>query len=249
MLESARWRVPIPLVGSRPPKGQVSEQRVRDLVYSSNERVHSVFHERHGELVDRAISGITLAHDYLDLFRSRAPREQKSAILELLFHASINAVLCATHHLISGYPWSSGNMLRQHTEAIAMTLLCLDPESGVLAEFARSPSTYPVHKAPDKLRQRKRSQRLKALIGFDEQAWAKVLELTELYDSLSHASGLSLAHTQMLGTENEAILGGEYDPFKAESYERDLRRCATAAEAFAQLMSAIVASLYPEAHA
>jgi hypothetical protein len=138
-------------------------------------------------------------------------------------------------------------MLRQHTEALAMALLCLDTTSGVFEQFVAEPAAYPVHKAPDRLRQARRAAALRRLIGFDTKAWAKILELTELYDSLSHASALSLAHTQLLGTENQTILGGEYDPFKEEAYEKDLRRCASAAEALAHLMSVVMARLYPAA--
>ena len=240
---------PILLAGDPPPVGQITVEQIRQLVFATNERVRQTFRERYGALIERAVVAIASAHDHLDLFRSRAPHVQMSATLELLFHAAINSLLAATHHLISGFPTASGNMLRQHTEAVAMALLCLDRTSGVLDEFARNLATYPVHKAPNRLLQRKRARRLESLIGFDASAWAKVLELNELYDSLSHASSLSLAHTQFLGTDNLALLGGEYDPFKAEAYEKDLRRCATAAEVFVHLLSVILVRCYPVADA
>lgn len=241
--------MPIPIAGDPPPHGQLSAEQIGALVFSSNQTVQDEFRRRYDELIARAIVGITLSHDYLDLFRSRAPNEPRSAILELLVHGAINSVLCATHHLVSGYPAASGNMLRQYTENVAMTLLCLDHTSGVFEEFSKGIAKYPVHKAPDKLRQRKRRQRLKALIAFDADAWEKVLELTELYDLLSHATALSLAHTQLLGTDNEAAVGGTFDPFKEESYRRDLSRCASAAEALAHLLSVIVENLYPKTRA
>ncbi len=236
----------IPIVGTPPPKGQLSVQQVGDLVFSTNQSVQTEFRNRYPELVNRAIGAIALSHDYLDLFRSRAPNETRSAILELLVHGAINAVLCATHHLISGYAAASGNMLRHYTENVAMTLLCLDPSSGFLEEFTKNSAKYPVHKAPEKLRQRRQRQRLKTLLAFDADAWEEVLELTNLYDALSHASGLSLAHTQLLGTDNQAAIGGTFDPFKKEAYRRDLSRCASAAEALAHLLSVIVETRHPK---
>ncbi len=241
--------MPIRIVGPPPPKGQLSVQQVGDLIFSTNRTVQDEFRQRYPDLINRAISAIAVSHDYLDLFRRRAPNEKRSAILELLVHAAINAVLCATHHLISGYRAASGNMLRHYTENVAMTLLCLDPASGFLEEFTADPATYPVHKAPDKLRQRKRRRSLEALLAFDAAAWDKVLELTNLYDALSHASSLSLAHTQLLGTDNQAALGGTFDPFKEEAYRRDISRCASAAEALAHLLSVIVETRYPQTHA
>jgi len=215
------------------------------MVFATDVHVHEEFRERHGDMIERAVRGITLAHDNLDLFRKRTPNEPRSATLELLFHAAINAVLCATHHLVSGYPTSAGNMLRHYTEAVAMALLCLDRTSGVFEQFSSNMKDFPVHSAPTKLRQTKRRHALKELIAFDEQAWETVLSLNQVYDSLSHASALSLAHLQRFDTDNVMILGGEYDTAKDDAYAKDLGRCATAAESLAHLLSVVTATLYP----
>src|SRR5690242_10678462 len=98
---------------------QVSEELVRSLVFSSNQRVQEQFKKRHGAMIERAVKGIKAAHDALDLlrFRLKGKGDQQVAIIELFFHAAINAVLCATHLLVSGYPTSAGNLMRQYTEA------------------------------------------------------------------------------------------------------------------------------------
>jgi hypothetical protein len=115
-------------------------------------------------------------------------------------------------------------------------LLCIDDSSGVLQRFSADRKRFPVHDAPRMLRRRERKKALKALIGFDEDAWEQALELASLYDMLSHASALSLAHLLLLSHDSAFILGAEYDEFKRDAYQKDLRRCASAAESLAQLI-------------
>lgn len=237
----------VPQESPPPPPGQLSPGQVRAILFADNSQVRQVFNTTFPALIERAVSAIALAHDHLDVFRARATSEEKVATLELFFHAAVNSVLCATHHLISGFPIAAGNMLRHHTEAIAMALLCLDSTSGVYERFSADRRRFPVHSAPTTLRQRKRRQALESMLAFDVKAWEKILELNDLYDQLSHASALSLAHQLLLNSPNAMILGGEYDPAKEDAYMKDLRRCASAAEALAQLLSVVNATLFPPA--
>lgn len=190
--------------------------------------------------------GITAALAQLAAFRKELSGDKLTATLELFLHAATNGVLTAVHHLVSGYPISAGNMMRQHTEAVAMSLLCLDSSSGVLERYSADRRNYPVHQAPTALRNRKRRAALKALIGFDAEAWETILHLAEIHDQLSHASALSLAHNLYLATENGMILGSEYDPAKVDAYEKDLRRYASAAESLAHLIGVMIVALKPK---
>src|SRR5258706_8022641 len=228
-----------------PFKGQVSEDLVRELVFATNATVQQEFKRQHGEMIERAVKGITAAHDALDFFRQRFKEKPdlQLAVIELFSHSAINSVLCATHHLISGYPISAGNLLRHYTEAVAMILLCLDDSSRVLQRFTSDMERFPVHDAPHMVRHKKRRAALKQLISFDPEAWEKVLDLKELYDALSHATALSLAHEQLLSKTNASILGSEYDPEKTDAYAKDLQRCATAAESLQQLIEVTTATL------
>ncbi len=219
---------------------QVSEELVRGLVFSSNQRVQEEFKRHHNEMIERAVKGIKSAHDSLDLlrYRLRERGDVQVATIELFFHAAINSVLCAVHLLVSGYPTSAGNLMRQYTEAIAMALLCLDNDSNVLQRFTHNPKGFPVDEAPTMLRNKKRREALKRLIAFDPDAWETALELKQIYDAWSHSSAHSLAHALALGTERGMILGGEFDQDKEDhgAYAGDLRRYATAAESLAQLI-------------
>jgi len=227
-------------------KGQVSEELMRQLVFATNAKVQEEFKRQHGEMIERAVKGLTAAHDALDLLRQRlrGKGDLQVAVIELFSHSAINSVLCATHHLVSGYPIASGNLLRHYTEAVAMMLLCLDDSSGVLQRFTADMKTFPVHNAPNMVRNKKRSAALKRLISFDPEAWKKVLKLKgDLYDPLSHAAALSLAYEAMLSTKNTSILGSEYDQEKTDAYAKELQRCATSAEALHELIVVIGSAL------
>ena len=227
---------------------QVSEELVRSLVYSSNQRVQAEFKSRHGTTIERSIKGIKAAHDSLDLLRHRLKDkgDEQVATIELFFHSAINSVLCAVHLLVSGYPTPAGNLMRQFTEAVAMALLCLDSDSNVLERFTSNPKGFSVDAAPTMLRNKKRREALKRLIDFHPDAWETALELKQVYDALSHSSAYSLAHALALGTERGMILGGEFDQDKETHgvYAGHLRRYATAAESLAQLIDVTGSALH-----
>lgn len=225
------------------PKAQIDVPGIRALVLSSNTSAQVLFQEHHGALVDRAVQGVHAALTQLDRFRARVVGDNLAATLELFFHAALNSVLTAAHHLISGYPISAGNMMRHHTEAVAMSLLCLDNTSGVLERFSADRRSYPVHDAPHALRNKKRRDALERLIAFDATAWETILKLARLYDQLSHSSALALAHHLQLATPNGMILGSEYDPAKETAYIKDLRRIASAAEVLAHLIRVVTDKL------
>jgi hypothetical protein len=179
----------------------------------------------------------------MDLFRYRLQGSNQTATLELFFHAAVNSVLCSLHHLVSGYPIAAGNLMRHYTESVAMALLCLDPSLGVLDAYTRQRRECPVHDAPRRLRRRNVRSALKAKLEFDPAAWETVLEIARLYDQLSHASALSLAHQMMVDTDNMMIIGSEYDPANKEPYRQDLVRRASAAESLAHLIDVTITIL------
>jgi hypothetical protein len=225
------------------PPVAFSSAKVREAIFASNASVQARFRAEYSVEIDHVVKGIAAAHRELDRFRVTAPSDQQAVALELLLHSAINSLLVSTHHLVSGYPISSGNLMRHFTESVAMALLCLEPKLGVLTRFIEAESQYPVHTAPTKLRQKSVRAALKKRIGFDPTAWETVLKISELYDEYSHASQLSLASHLLLDEENLFILGSEFDPAKREFYRSDLVRQRTAAEALAHFINAITHSL------
>jgi hypothetical protein len=225
------------------PPITLGSEAVRNLVFSSNAEVQARFRAEFPAEIERALAGVTAAYRAMDLFRYRLQGSNQTATLELFFHAAANSVLCSLHHLVSGYPIAAGNLMRHYTECVAMALLCLDPSIGVLEAYTRQRKEYPVHNAPTRLRRRNVRSALKAKLEFDPAAWETVLEIAQLYDQLSHASALSLAHQIMVDTDNMMIIGSEYDPAKREPYRQDLVRRASAAESLAHLIHVTITIL------
>src|SRR3989442_832986 len=226
-----------------PPAISLPVEMVREIVFGANRTAQERFKAEFPELTERVVRGITAASRELDLFRASVLGNLQTATLELFFHSSINAVLCSTHHLVSGFPIAAGNLMRHYTESVAMALLCVEPSLGVLEAFTSHRRNYPVQKAPTKLKQKRVRASLEKRIAFDHRAWETVLEIADLYDQLSHASGLALAHQLMVNTDNAMIVGSEYDPAKREAYESDLRRRVTAAESLAHLIHVVTGVL------
>ena len=218
-------------------------ETVREIVFGSNRTTQDRFKAEFPDLIERAIRAIAAAHRELDLFRATVSGDLRAATLELFFHAAVNAVVCSTHHLVSGFPIAAGNLMRHYTESVAMALLCIEPSLGVVEAFNADRRRYPVHKAPDKLRQQRVRTVLKDRMGFDADAWETVLQISELYDELSHASALSLGHQLLLDTDHGMIIGSEYDPAKRDPYRSDLLRRATAAESLAHLINVVTGVL------
>jgi hypothetical protein len=227
---------------SEPPVS-FDAKAVRDAIFASNAAVQERFRSEFPQEIARAIRGVAAAHRALDLFRTQVAPSQQAAALEMFFHSAVNSVLVSLHHLACGYLISSGSLMRHYTESVSMALLCLDPKLGVLQAFVERRNSYAVHKAPERLRQKKVRASLRELIEFDADAWETVMKISELYDHFSHASALALASQLMLDEENLFILGGEYDPAKREAYRSDLVRRATAAESLAHLIEVVTERL------
>ncbi len=228
--------------GHAPPVA-LSVETVREIVFGSNRVTQDRFNAEFPDLIERTIRAIAAAHRQLDLYRATAAGDLRAATLELFFHSAVNAVVCSTHHLVSGFPIAAGNLMRHYTESVAMALLCIEPSLGIVKAFNTDRLRYPIRKAPDKLRQKRVRTVLKDRIGFDGDAWETVLQISGLYDKLSHASALSLGHQLLLDTDHGMIIGSEYDPAKRDPYRSDLLCRATAAESLAHLIRVVTGIL------
>jgi hypothetical protein len=131
-------------------------------------------------------------------------------------------------------------MMRHYTEAIAMALMCSNEDTGVYQRYAKDRAAFPVHKAPESLRRKKIKNALVHSIGFDASAWETVLEIAELYDTLSHASALALGFHMHFTDEGGLVLGAEFDPSKLSEYESDVIRRRSAAESLAHVVPLVM---------
>ena len=163
--------------------------------------------------------------------------------MQMFLHVAIASVAASIHHLVSGYPIAAGHMMRHYTEAIAMALLCSNEDTGVYQRYIADRKSFPVHKAPETLRRRKVKRALTESIGFDADAWETVLQIAELYDTLSHASALTLGFHMLFTEEGGLVLGSEFDPAKVKEYRSDITRRRTAAQSLAHIIPIVMGVL------
>ena len=212
--------------------GLITTGEIRDAVFGTNVTVHAQFRSHFGEELERAIAALT------DGYREFQRLQSDVAVSE---HAA--SVLASLHHLVSGYSIASGHMMRQFTESVAMALLCLDARTGVYAHYADHPDTYPVHRAPERLRRREVRRVLEERVEFLPDAWEVVLKMADLYDFFSHASVVALTFHTLRGPSGGAVLGAEFDAGKLELYRSDIVRRRSAAESLAQLAPVVMRAL------
>src|SRR6266513_1632190 len=165
---------------------------VRQIVWGSNAEVQALFKERFGDEIERAVQVLGEAYGNFQKLQAAVSLEMRAATVQMFIHVALSSVITSLHHLVSGYPIAAGHMMRHYTEAIAMALMCSNEATGVYKKYAADRKTFPVHKSPEMLRKRKVRDALRDSLGFDAVAWEQVLAIAELYDTLSHASALTL---------------------------------------------------------
>src|SRR2546425_5646804 len=219
------------------------QNEFRSIIWSGNSRTQTPFKSHFGEDLEQAARSLGEAYSTFKQLQASVAREERSATVQMFLHVAIASVIASLHHLVSGYPIAAGHMMRHYTEAIAMALMCSDEATGVYKKYAAHRGTFPVHKSPQMLRQRSIRNALAKSIGFDEAAWEQVLAISQLYDTLSHASALALGFHMLFTEEGGLVIGSEFDPTKSEEYKSDIIRRRSAAEALAHVVPLIMGVL------
>ena len=219
---------------------ELTPDHIRNAIFGDNGVVQRRFRELFGEEIDRAIAALAKAHSEFQRLQAGIALEPRAATVQLFIHAAINSIIVSLHHLVSGYPISSGHMMRHYTESIAMALMCSDERTRVYKRYEADRKTFPVQKAPGMLRQNNIKNPLKESLGFEPDAWETILQIAALYGQLSHASALALGHQLMLTETGGLIIGAEFDPAKADVYGSDVVRRRSAAESLAHIIPIIM---------
>src|SRR6266581_5943636 len=208
----------------------ISANEVREIVWGSNAEAQTLFKQHFGDEIERAVHVLGGAYADFQRLQASVSLDERTATVQMFIHVALASVIASLHHLVSGYPIAAGHMMRHYTEAIAMALMCSNEKTGVYRRYAADRKSFPVHKAPEMLRRAKIKRELAESISFDAEAWETVLQLAQLYDSLSHASALSLGFHMLFTEESGLILGSEFDPAKLNEYRSDIVRRRTAAQ-------------------
>ena len=116
-----------------------------------------------------------------------------------------------------------------------MALLCSHHAIDVLQRLDRDPKAFPVQDAV-RLVQKSRNARL---LKVDTAGWQAFQAITEWYDKYSHASALTVATQMMLDQIGDLILGGEFDPGKADEYRKELQLRVSSMTRLRELCAAV----------
>jgi hypothetical protein len=212
---------------------------VRGLVFADNADAQANFQRYFASDIRRAVGSITSAYNLYRKLELQVGTDKRIGTAVLFVHAACNSLITSLHFLVSGFPISAGNLMRQYAEAVAMALLCAVPETGVYQRYSASPKSYAVHKATDMLLRDKVSHRLKSSLGFNREGWRTIIALNDLYNRLSHTSSLALAHLFVLGPGGGLIIGSQFDVGKRREYRSEISRISSAAERLQDLVLAL----------
>ena len=219
------------------------QEEFRGILWSSNSKAQAWFKEQFGDELALAVQALGQAYFTFKELQASVARDERCATVQMFLHVAISSVAASLHHLVSGYPIAAGHMMRHYTEAIAMALMCSNEKTGVYQRYAADRKTFAVQKAPEMLRRTKIKRELAESISFDAKAWETVLQIAELYDTLSHASALTLGFHMLFTEEGGLILGSEFDPAKVKEYRSDIIRRRTAAQSLAHIIPIIMNAL------
>ena len=209
---------------------------VRALVISNHDSVRAQFVAQFGTEIDLISANLAdVLNHYRDLDNA-VGKNRRIAMVTAFVYAAANSLLTSSQLLVSGMLIPSGNLMRQHAEAVAMALLCSTPTLDVFERMDKNPKAFPVHESLSMV-SRKRS--LQAL-NIDANAWNEFVNITRFYDDLSHPSVLAVYSQFMFSNRGWLILGGEFDQGKLKEYGIEMKRRSSAAKVLASLAEELV---------
>ena len=195
------------------------------LVWREPADVKEKFRETCAEDIRECIEAIVEVHARLHEFEMHAPKDDRTATVQLFLYAAHNCIITSLHLLISGLAVPAGNLMRQYGEAVAMALLCSTPRSVAFARYKGDRQRYPFHDSLLDVNKKKVRQAL----GIKAKHWQSFMKLTKAFDEYSHISFMTLAHQLMLDEPGMLTMIGEYDPAKLTGYKAEFTRRKTGA--------------------
>jgi len=195
----------------------LTREDIAKRLISSGESTQKVFRAEFGRLIEAFIGTFHHAYTRFGLMASRVPAGKRAGWVQMFLFGALNSIFTSVQLLLSGHQLSSGNMMRQFGEAVAMVLLCSHPKIDTFDRFDAHPKEFPVHKAVQNVK--KNIQ----LLGLSEAGWEDFQKITFSFHPYSHASAFALSSLLSLSTPRNLILGGRFDYDKIVFYEKELR--------------------------
>lgn len=217
---------------------RLSLDEMRSLLLSGNEGVRAVFIEQFEHGLENFSIQMARAFDELQSMEGQVPHDMRAAWTYNFLYVAFNCLFTAFHLLFSGLLIPAGNQMRQFGEAIAMTLHCSHRKIDVFDRLQRDMEKFPTHDAIN-IVNRKRNREL---LDINEAGCKDFEEITKFYNAFSHSSILAVASTHIFDTGGRQ-LGGEYDPAKFATYNKEVSLSISAAMRLRDAIRAAVKNL------
>jgi hypothetical protein len=161
--------------------------------------------------------------------------DERRAYVSGLVHTAITLHLLSMKQFVSGNTVTSGNLMRQVLESIALALLCAGKNLGVLDQFMKG--TYRTNNA---IRDVKKNS---ALLMLKEAGVAALAESHDFYHQYSHPTLLTLA-AGFSWAGKGLYVGASFDEGKLEVYSKEINIRVGLAEVFVSFIHAVNANLH-----
>lgn len=195
-------------------------EQISKFIFSGDQKTRNHFIQHFGTEIELFTDAIVVAYQRIMKLESTVPHTIRSAWVWMFLFYAFNSLLTSFHLLISGFIVSSGNLIRQYGESIAMALLCSQSLIKVFDRFNSDQGQFPIHKALSMVRQKQNTR----LLNLNRSGREGFEEITKRYDYYSHASSLSIAHLHPFDKPDQMVIGCEYDPVKVGVYKDEIRR-------------------------
>jgi hypothetical protein len=196
---------------------------LREKVLSDNRVEREAFLEKHGTRVRPILADLATFYRSFDERLSSWPDTERTRVCGHFLLAVGNTLTTSTHLLISGFALPSGHLMRQHAEAVAMSLMCATPDCRVFEAYSKDPSTFPVHKAVKRLTQKSVGSAIERHLQISRKAWGNFAEVVSFLDEFSHTGVVAMGHHIRFGARSGGIvIGAAYDPKKFKHYRQHL---------------------------
>lgn len=212
---------------------------LESFVFDGNEDARERFKDVFKSEVEEVIGQLEVVGTGMRRYEDTVPVNDRTLQVFVFLFQAYNAVVTSLHLLLNCLVVPSGNQMRLYVEAFAMALLCSHPGIGVFDEYRRRQKSYPVHKAVNKLNEKK----IRRALDLAEGAIQKLVEVERFYNSYSHASMLAEGIQADFKTRRTLRLGAFFDPEKQAIYANELDGRLGAARALSNVIDVLIERL------
>ena len=191
---------------------------LRGVLFGDNADVRERFLKHFDQVISDFLKGAVRAYGRLQAFARDVAPDRRATWSQAFLFSAFNSSVTSCHLLISGFSVPAGNLMRHYGESCAMALLCSHPAIDVFQRLEADPKKFSVSSAVQTVRRRRNS----ALLRLNAEAWSAFQSITQWYDVHSHATVFSLAMQVQLNDRGRAFIGGGFDEFKLEGYQKEL---------------------------